>query len=301
MASDPGIVVLALLVCVALAGWVVGRLSCGRAAPNKPVLSIDNYLAPQPDVHDAPELPTERPTTDRPRSEAAVEVRENSHAPNSGESGSAGKVFLIHGTFAKPETPEGPSWWRPGSEFSRRLDDKLSGQTRCQAEDELFHWPLDGRFGPNSERARRAAAVTLFSSLERLETPFHIIAHSHGGNIVWAALTEAARRGLKLPNLITCATVGTPFLHFRLKKANIWLGVPMLASALALVFAIGWSKVFLSVFWDLKAEGEIGAIVLIPFLYLVLFASTLYGGYRFVVGVATAYQHRTERRARKEA
>ena len=50
-----------------------------------------------------------------------------------------------------------------------------------------FHWS-----GANSELARRNAGQALFECL--FEPSFHLVGHSHGGSVIWHALTRSAAR-----------------------------------------------------------------------------------------------------------
>jgi hypothetical protein len=45
-------------------------------------------------------------------------------------------------------------------------------------------------------------------------TKYHIVAHSHGGSVVWHGLVESKRRGIDLSGLRSWTTVGTPFLKY---------------------------------------------------------------------------------------
>ena len=81
----------------------------------------------------------------------------------------------------------------------------------------VFHWS-----GENSESARREASERLLIHLHQVnqecesdESEFHVIAHSHAGNVVLDALTLASRDSTKLKRLGRWITVGTPYLRFR--------------------------------------------------------------------------------------
>jgi hypothetical protein len=91
-----------------------------------------------------------------------------------------------------------------------KLDAALDGKAVCQPEGPLFHW-----LGHNSERARRDAANRLLEFLakyEEQEQPYHLIGHSHGGNVINHAILN---QDGKLKFLRSWATIGTPFLHYR--------------------------------------------------------------------------------------
>src|SRR6266446_6680756 len=152
-------------------------------------------------------------------------------------------VLIIHGTGAGPSPDAKQSqWWQPGSSFCKSLDGLLAAsgsRARCWSHLETglpfntgppnrrrfvrqdpttrrsgaeFHWS-----GNNSEVARRNAAVELRAYLRALEMEprldrYHLLAHSHGGNVVAHALDGLGFRAEKLG---TITFLGTPFLHFR--------------------------------------------------------------------------------------
>ena len=123
-------------------------------------------------------------------------------------------VLLIHGTFAN----EALSWWLPGSDFCRKLDAALlrrKSWARCWAHivnpTEVFAWT-----GSNLEIERRFAGDMLAKEIINLETTtdidrYHIVAHSHGGNVVLNALHSLAESPKKLGAIIF---LGTPVLSF---------------------------------------------------------------------------------------
>lgn len=152
---------------------------------------------------------------------------------------------LVHGTFADESDHDGDAWWQSEGVLARKLDTN-----------ETFVIPFNWS-GRNSETSRRSAGKrlwVLFSQLEEIGIPYSVLGHSHGGMLIWNALTFAKLwnsaesldsplvrmgtrpetylplKGLeeyeipdrgdekagKLPLLKSWATVGTPFL--RLKK-----------------------------------------------------------------------------------
>jgi hypothetical protein len=140
-------------------------------------------------------------------------------------------VLVIHGTFANAGGPAGDlatlPWWR--GDFCRRLDALLASQgsgARCWAH-RMIEKPSSSRFGggfyepfawtgDNSEFARRTAAVALANELQTLEQDseirrYHIVAHSHGGNVLRQAVWLMPERPKKIAAV---AYLGTPFLHF---------------------------------------------------------------------------------------
>jgi hypothetical protein len=77
--------------------------------------------------------------------------------------------------------------------------------------DEAFHWT-----GENSDIFRVFDSALLFERLRRENEkgPFHVIAHSHGGMVLWHALMLAVERQIPLDNLRSWTTVGTPFIFY---------------------------------------------------------------------------------------
>jgi hypothetical protein len=99
-------------------------------------------------------------------------------------------VILVHGTFDGPE-PGVVKWYQPGSDFCVALDrafekDGLSARCWSCLRDpvDYFHWGP----GENTWLARADAAQRLRWLLHREERIYHVVAHSHGGNIVLDAL-----------------------------------------------------------------------------------------------------------------
>src|SRR5215471_2054056 len=123
-------------------------------------------------------------------------------------------VLLIHGTFAN----EALSWWLPDSDFCRKLDAALverKSRARCWAHiinpADVLAWT-----GDNLESERRFAGDRLAKAITNLETTtdidrYHIVAHSHGGNVVLHALRSLAEGPKKLGAIIF---LGTPVLSF---------------------------------------------------------------------------------------
>jgi pimeloyl-ACP methyl ester carboxylesterase len=139
-------------------------------------------------------------------------------------------VLLIHGTFANEEA----SWWLPGRDFSRKLDSsllKLKSPARCWAHigggTDVFAWT-----GDNLESERRIGGDTLAKEITNLETTtdihrYHIVAHSHGGNVVLHALRSLPENPKKLGAVIF---LGTPVLCF--SRLPQWLNRSGLAMLL---------------------------------------------------------------------
>ena len=71
--------------------------------------------------------------------------------------------------------------------------------------------------------------------LENAGRPYHLIAHSHGGTVLWHALQDAVAAGRELKHLRTWTTLGTPFPTFR-PTIGVWL--KRLAVSFALVAVV---------------------------------------------------------------
>lgn len=123
-------------------------------------------------------------------------------------------ILCIHGTFASGPT-EGTAWWQKDGSLAKEISSKFGDSATIIP----FSWD-----GKNRETSRRNAGEQLFktvSQLERQETPYFIIAHSHGGLVVLESFCRAAKEGNKLSNLEKWITVGTPFLRFQPSKNPI--------------------------------------------------------------------------------
>jgi hypothetical protein len=126
-------------------------------------------------------------------------------------------IVVVHGTFAKDAT-----WWRPDGEFCVALDKLLTKQginARCWAASNkigYFSWN-----GGNSENERRQGGQALADYLETLANldeigSIHIVAHSHGGNVVYRALFELSRTADKFAPYSVGEVVflGVPWMRF---------------------------------------------------------------------------------------
>jgi len=159
-------------------------------------------------------------------------------------------VLLIHGTFANKRNDDGRvDWWRPGSDCCRELDTLLAKEgsaARCWAQlrngdapggAETHAQPPFAWSGANSERDRRDAGRALAAELTALEHDsrvrrYHLIGHSHGGNVILHALRAMTDRPQRLGAVIF---MGTPVMSFKHREAfdMRWLAVPLYAAALA--------------------------------------------------------------------
>src|SRR5580693_395756 len=125
-------------------------------------------------------------------------------------------VIIVHGTWAAPN--DGKTQWyeRPDGEhaaenFTTSLDEALEQRgspARCWAHcakgEKAFNWT-----GDNSWIQRTSAAAALRNYVASLHNDgwrCHIVAHSHGGNVVVQALSEIDAA----TTLGKIVTLGTP-------------------------------------------------------------------------------------------
>lgn len=139
-------------------------------------------------------------------------------APNHNEP-VAETVLLVHGTWANVASGA-PVWWQAGSDFCSRMNQALEKNgcpARCWADvglilpdrPKIFAWT-----GANRESDRLAAGHALEDTLrwfERSQIRYHLVAHSHGGNVVLHALKNLPSDPKNLGAVIF---LGTPFLDF---------------------------------------------------------------------------------------
>ncbi len=128
-------------------------------------------------------------------------------------------VILVHGTFAAPRNGD-LQWWQPGSEFCQQLDKRLEAlDSPARTWKNLDDMPIYSWSGNNSWADRYTAAQTLAEYLQRLHDrhwDFHVIAHSHGGNVLLQALQlklaplNFAIEKHRFGNLVC---LGTPFIR----------------------------------------------------------------------------------------
>src|SRR5262249_40703384 len=146
-------------------------------------------------------------------------------------------VLIIHGTFAAPVQGK-PTWYEPGSDFCRQLDAELAARgssARCWAHlddcgEELrkladrdtayFSWS-----GANSWLDRSDAARRLLAEISRLGDKgwqWHLVAHSHGGNIALEAFDLDNAPGSLTGNAVL---LGTPVLSYSQQRGSFGQGL----------------------------------------------------------------------------
>src|SRR5262249_24899764 len=144
-------------------------------------------------------------------------------------------VIFVHGTGAASPADEGQKWWQLKSTFSDLLGALQSRATAVAP----FHWS-----GLNSELARRQAGKDLFDRLWKIDQAgqrYHLVGHSHGGSVIWYALTLSAAQGKRLANLRSWCTVGTPFLTVAPRWPDLWRWVTALVVTVAF-FAMAYGS-----------------------------------------------------------
>lgn len=106
-------------------------------------------------------------------------------------------VLIVHGTFAAPKKGV-ESWYYPSASDSNFCDDlkkrlagtPLEGSLWRSYGDRYWHWS-----GDNDHFARKDAAKSLKEEIDQIiqrdpTARIHLIAHSHGGNVVLQALDD---------------------------------------------------------------------------------------------------------------
>lgn len=157
------------------------------------------------------------------------------------------KIILIHGTWGsdRGKQPENFAWWHEKSDFRKNLRIKFTKQFNRNLDIENFRWS-----GKNSDISRQRAAALLLGKMKKYDaskTPYHLIGHSHGGNVIWEALKQSHRVNYKPEYLCSWATVGTPFLALRQKLgAFYWLSNVLLIAMLLPFLFLALSYLFLA-------------------------------------------------------
>ena len=202
-----------------------------------------------------------------------------------------GTILTVHGTFAHLQVPGSSAesesstayWWRADSPFITELKGLVRGADG-DVNVEAFEWS-----GENSVRERRAAGHALYRKLLQLEDgneSYCVVAHSHGGSVVSAALLEAAAKRQKLSGLKRWMTIGTPFVELR-RERFLFMRLPLLLKAMYvasfMLFMIFVGATIGRIFegdinldngrqlWRLGISGLFAALPVIVFLLVVSF------------------------------
>src|SRR5215470_6966805 len=167
-------------------------------------------------------------------------------------------VIIVHGTWAAPE-PAAKRWYQQidggklAAGFVAKLDMALQKRgsparcwAHCPAGNPIFQWS-----GENNWIARTRAASALGDYIARLRKDgwrYHIIAHSHGGNVVVEALPQIVAASSPKETPGTIVTLGTPFIDTmspifkRVRRTRTvlnvlsWIAFAIVASVLAIIY-----------------------------------------------------------------
>ncbi|KRR06355.1 hypothetical protein CQ12_33410 [Bradyrhizobium jicamae] len=174
-------------------------------------------------------------------------------------------MIVVHGTWAAPK-PDKTQWYQPiegsgmASGFVGKLNNALQERgsparcwAHCTPENKFFRWS-----GENSRIARMQAASSLAGYVRQLQSEgwrCHVVAHSHGGNVVVDALSQIAAADQAAPPL-KIVTLGTPFIDLsspvserRSKAKTPWaaflydvrfIGLVILGVTIAFAIAFGF-------------------------------------------------------------
>jgi hypothetical protein len=172
-------------------------------------------------------------------------------------------VIIVHGTYAAPKS--GLSrWYQPVGEpategFIAKLNNALQkrGSTarcwaHCSQNEPGFHWS-----GENHWVARTRAAVELGKYVLNLRKEgwcCHIVAHSHGGNVVFEAFPQITTAPPSSASLGRIVTLGTPFMdtmspilqrirtNERFLFGVFWITLVWLILLPAIIYVIGFAN-----------------------------------------------------------
>ena len=197
-------------------------------------------------------------------------------------------VVIVHGTWAAPE-PEKTQWYQRPDDvsatdgFVSKLDAALEARgspARCWAHCvkglPIFQWS-----GENSWVARTRAAGALADYLAKVQEEgwrCHIVAHSHGGNVVVEALPQITAATSPNGSHGPIVTLGSPFIDTMspiLKRVEHARKILRFATWMALAVAAAGSAWFFHV----EREDRFATIYTIYFALLAVVAATVFFGY----------------------
>ena len=202
-------------------------------------------------------------------------------------------VIIVHGTWAAPD-PAKRRWYQPADGvpaaegFVSKLDaalQKRGSPARCWAHctkgNPIFRWS-----GENSWIARTRAASALGDYVAKLRTEgwlCHIVAHSHGGNVVVEALPQIITAPDSDESHGKLVTLGAPFMDTIspiLKRAKRGANIVNLASLTS------FSIVMLTLIYFIQTQIEAAKGVAQYFsswLNIITLLATLFIGVLFFV------------------
>ena len=127
-------------------------------------------------------------------------------------------IVTVHGTGSALASDDGERWWQRGSEFLAQVAKGVKQETGLTPTILPFHWS-----GDNSDFDRFTAAKQLQLMLVRLretKMPIALLAHSHGGNVVYYVLRYFSWLFPRYPQFQPIVSYGTPFLERDRKALN---------------------------------------------------------------------------------
>jgi hypothetical protein len=143
-------------------------------------------------------------------------------------------VIIVHGTWAAPK-PDKAQWYQPidgggaaegfVSKLNAALEERGSPAqcwAHCTNGNPIFEWS-----GENDWIERTRAASALADCVAKLRNEgwhCHIVAHSHGGNVVVEALPQILAAPMSSGSPSKIVTLGTPFIDTRapMQKKEKW-------------------------------------------------------------------------------
>jgi hypothetical protein len=188
-------------------------------------------------------------------------------------------VIIVHGTNAAPDGAA-PRWYQPGGGtqegFVHKLDAALAkrgSKARCWAHwakgTEIFWWS-----GHNSwiERTKGAAKLANYVAALRNEGwRCHIVAHSHGGNVLSEALPQITAPATSAAPLGKLIALGTPFLDVMSPIMRADRGRQHIVLGITFMFSVTWLLALFeqyTLFGSGKVDLEIAIFALPPFLLI---------------------------------
>ena len=142
-------------------------------------------------------------------------------------------VTLVHGTFGRLPGRDA-SWTRESSPLRRRLLEELGPDVQFQT----FRW--SGMNWPSARyRAARRLREQFRATAERHPACGHyVVAHSHGGNVAFYALRDAAAEASATPVPTGVVCLSTPFIAAQPRAVTLFRFVSTYAVVLVALFAV---------------------------------------------------------------
>jgi hypothetical protein len=186
-------------------------------------------------------------------------------------------VIIVHGTWASPDAGQDP-WYHPSSNppadgFISRLNAALQERgsmaqcwSHCPEGGQPFYWS-----GENSWFSRTRAADVLADYILKLQKEgwlCHVVAHSHGGNVVAEALPKilaASDFGAPLGRVVTLGTpfidATTPILESETRRQITLLGLCYIGFVNSAMFVLRYPETHLVFVWGVLSSLLLGALI----------------------------------------